>query len=246
MLEYLGRYTHRVAISNRRILKSVADSRVLTRIFSSPRQRHELAIDLGATDELTETGMYRLLVEQTVGTQGGQPWAVLTGLYTFDQSLADVELLGRVAKVAENSLDYSVQNTTRQALFLVTSRVEKYVGKTVVDTLFVRLGDVLSAVVVWTGTLLALPTAAFAALNLVLIGTWIAVAGISVTSPTATAATMRSHFGSAWRCVRTWRPIRSCWATARWSCCGSSRWRLFEQATRWPSSVRRANSKSSN
>src|SRR5205814_8001304 len=63
----------------------------------------ELAIDLGATDELTETGLYRLLVEQTVGTQGGQLWAVLTGLYTFDQSLADVEVLGRVAKVAEQA-----------------------------------------------------------------------------------------------------------------------------------------------
>ncbi|HEX7672137.1 MAG TPA: hypothetical protein VF395_21225, partial [Polyangiaceae bacterium] len=82
----------------------------------------------------------------------------------------------RVAKVAENSLDYSVQNTSRQALFLVTSRVEKYVGKTVVDTLFVRLGDVLSAVVVWSGTMLVLPTAAFAGLNLVLIATWIVVA----------------------------------------------------------------------
>lgn len=90
--------------------------------------------------------------------------------------VSPVLALIRVAKVAENSLDYSVQNTTRQALFLVTSRVEKYVGKTVVDTLFVRLGDVLSAVAVWTGSMLALPTAAFAALNLALIGTWIAVA----------------------------------------------------------------------
>ena len=36
-----------------------------------------------------------------------------------------------MAKVAENSLDYSLQNTARQALYLVSSRVEKYVGKTV-------------------------------------------------------------------------------------------------------------------
>ncbi|OAI55082.1 GntR family transcriptional regulator [Planctomycetaceae bacterium SCGC AG-212-F19] len=32
------------AAGNRRILKTVADSRVLTRLFSTPRQRHELAI----------------------------------------------------------------------------------------------------------------------------------------------------------------------------------------------------------
>ena len=59
----------------------------------------------------------------------------------------------RLVKVGENSIDYSLQNTARQALFLVSSRVEKYVGKTTVDTLFVRLGDVLSACVVAGGTL---------------------------------------------------------------------------------------------
>ncbi len=79
----------------------------------------------------------------------------------------------RVAKVAENSLDYSLQNTARQALYLVTSRVEKYVGKTLVDTLAVRLGDVLSACVVWLGSRMAVSTQAFASLNLVLIVVWI-------------------------------------------------------------------------
>lgn len=81
----------------------------------------------------------------------------------------------RVAKVAENSLDYSVQNTARQALYLVTSRVEKYVGKTMVDTLAVRLGDVLSACVVWLGSLIAMSTQAFAALNLGLTTAWLCV-----------------------------------------------------------------------
>ena len=57
----------------------------------------------------------------------------------------------RLVKVGENSIDYSLQNTARQTLYLVTSRVEKYVGKTTVDTLFVRLGDVLSACVVAGG-----------------------------------------------------------------------------------------------
>ena len=34
--------------------------------------------------------------------------------------------LVRIGKIAENSVDYSIQNTTRQALFLPTSRDAKY------------------------------------------------------------------------------------------------------------------------
>jgi len=98
---------------------------------------------------------------------------VAFGGYTV-MLLAPVLSLIRVAKVAENSLDYSVQNTARQALYLMATRVEKYVGKTAVDTFFVRLGDVLSACVVWLGAQFALPTPVFAAINLGLIATWIA------------------------------------------------------------------------
>lgn len=60
----------------------------------------ELAADLNATDDLRATGIYKLLVERTVGTPGGKPWAVLVGNYTFDQTDADAELLGRLAKIA--------------------------------------------------------------------------------------------------------------------------------------------------
>ena len=99
---------------------------------------------------------------------------VAFGGYTL-MLLAPVLSLIRIAKVAENSLDYSVQNTARQALYLVTTRVEKYVGKTAVDTFFVRLGDVFSAVIVWLGVKLSLSTQVFAALNLSLILLWIIV-----------------------------------------------------------------------
>lgn len=90
--------------------------------------------------------------------------------------VAPVLSLIRLAKAAENSIDYSVQNTARQALYLVASRVEKYVGKIAVDSFFVRFGDVLSAIVVYAGTKLALPTQVFAAINLVLILMWLFVA----------------------------------------------------------------------
>jgi AAA family ATP:ADP antiporter len=99
---------------------------------------------------------------------------VAFGGYTL-MLVAPVLSLIRLAKAAENSLDYSVQNTARQALYLVATRVEKYVGKIAVDSFFVRFGDVLSAVVVYVGAQLALSTQVFAAINLVLIGVWMFV-----------------------------------------------------------------------
>jgi AAA family ATP:ADP antiporter len=100
-----------------------------------------------------------------------QPAIALVGymLIAFSPALA----LIRLVKVGENSIDYSLQNTARQALYLVSSRVEKYVGKTTVDTLFVRLGDVLSACMVAGGTLVAASPRAFAAFNVVLVSAWV-------------------------------------------------------------------------
>ena len=67
----------------------------------------------------------------------------------------------RWVKTAENSVDYSLQNTVRQMLFLPTTRVEKYKAKQVIDSFVVRAGDVLSSATVFVGTaLLALGTAA--------------------------------------------------------------------------------------
>jgi type VI secretion system protein ImpC len=63
----------------------------------------ELAADLGSTDNLRSTGIYKLLAEQTVETFGGEPWAVLAGNYIFDNSREDAELLGRIAKIAKAS-----------------------------------------------------------------------------------------------------------------------------------------------
>jgi ATP:ADP antiporter, AAA family len=83
----------------------------------------------------------------------------------------------RWAKVAENSADYSVMNTARQMLWLPTSREEKYKAKQAADTFVVRVGDVLSAGLVWLGTHeVLLGMRGFATANLVLGALWIAVA----------------------------------------------------------------------
>jgi AAA family ATP:ADP antiporter len=88
---------------------------------------------------------------------------------------APILALIRLAKIAENSLDYSIQNTARQTLYLVATRAEKFVGKTVVDTFFVRVGDVFSAGLVWLGSRWALATPTFAAINLGLILVWVVI-----------------------------------------------------------------------
>ena len=78
-------------------------------------------------------------------------------------------------KIFENSTDYSIQNTTRQALFLPTSREAKYKAKQAIDSFFVRFGDMLQAGVVYVGVQLALSISGFALVNLVLIGVWLLI-----------------------------------------------------------------------
>jgi AAA family ATP:ADP antiporter len=83
----------------------------------------------------------------------------------------------RRIKFADNGLDYSLMNTTKQALFLPTDRDSKYDGKTAIDTFFVRFGDLITAAGVYIGlNVLAWKTHNFALLNLVLSLAWIALA----------------------------------------------------------------------
>jgi AAA family ATP:ADP antiporter len=82
----------------------------------------------------------------------------------------------RVAKTAENSVDYSLQNTVKQALFLPTTREEKYKAKAAIDTFFVRLGDTAAAAFVFVGlNLLDFGVTTFAWLNVGLVGFWVAL-----------------------------------------------------------------------
>jgi len=78
-------------------------------------------------------------------------------------------------KVADNSIDYSLGNTTKQALWLPTSREAKYKAKQAVDSFFMRAGDVIQAGIVFAGERLAFAVPAFAAVNVLLVGGWLAV-----------------------------------------------------------------------
>jgi AAA family ATP:ADP antiporter len=81
-----------------------------------------------------------------------------------------------MARAVESSLDYSLSNTTRQALWLVTSRGAKYKAKQVIDAFVVRIGDAASAGVVWVGARERFGLSTFIAINIVLCIAWLGAA----------------------------------------------------------------------
>jgi AAA family ATP:ADP antiporter len=100
--------------------------------------------------------------------------AIAFGSYSLI-ALAPILSYIQVAKVIENGTDYSLQNTTRHALFLPTSRSAKYKAKAAIDTFFVRFGDILSACLVYIGTQFYLETQSFARINAVVVLVWLLV-----------------------------------------------------------------------
>lgn len=84
----------------------------------------------------------------------------------------------RFAKILENATDYSIMNTVRQALYLLTSREAKYKAKAAIDTFVVRSGDMLQALVVLAGTKAGLALTGFAGVTLGIVVLWLTVAGL--------------------------------------------------------------------
>ena len=100
--------------------------------------------------------MVQLLLVSRIITAAGiarallvTPIAILAGFCLI--GLVPVFAVLQSALVVQRSLDYSLLNTTRSALLLPATREEKYQAKTAIDTLFYRLGDLLSSVGVFIG-----------------------------------------------------------------------------------------------
>jgi AAA family ATP:ADP antiporter len=117
-------------------------------------------------------------VFKKVGVGGALLFLPVVALSGYGASAA-LPLLAVVAtvKVVENSTDYSLQNTIQQALFLPTSRDAKYKAKSAIDTLSVRLGDLVSTGLVFVGAQLHFKTLGFALVNVgaALVWIWSAV-----------------------------------------------------------------------
>lgn len=83
----------------------------------------------------------------------------------------------RLMKTAENSVDYSINNTARQVLWLPTTTEMKYQAKPVVDSLFVRFGDGCAALTMFLGVhVFAFSMRTFFVVNIALTVVWIAAA----------------------------------------------------------------------
>lgn len=105
--------------------------------------------------------------------------ALALGGYFFI-SLGAFLVLVKWVKALENGMDYSLMNTTRTSLYLITSRQEKYKAQAVTRTFFHRSGDVLSGLLVFLGTTyLAFNVENFATVNIILVFIWI-ILGIMI------------------------------------------------------------------
>lgn len=100
---------------------------------------------------------------------------VALGGYAFLSFGAAIGVV-RLVKIFENASDYSIQNTTRHALFLPTSREVKYKAKAAIDTFFQRIGDFVSALLVFAGSAAAFGVEKFALVNAGLTVVWILIA----------------------------------------------------------------------
>jgi len=114
-------------------------------------------------------------------------WLKLPSAFLFLPALAlgnafvfafvPIVALAKAGKTAENATDYSLNNTLRQMLWLVTSPDMKYKAKQVVDTFCVRIGDVCSAVSVYLAVdVLKFSVPRFAWISIVLAGLWLVLA----------------------------------------------------------------------
>ena len=86
----------------------------------------------------------------------------------------------RAGKTLENATDYSLNNTARQLLWLPLAPALKYKAKQAVDTFFVRLGDLSSALLVALGSeVFAWSVREFALANALLAVTWLGL-GVAI------------------------------------------------------------------
>jgi AAA family ATP:ADP antiporter len=144
-----------------------------------PRQTESKAIHNAFMDYQLLTNLIALVIQlffvsrifKWVGIGGALLFLPLLALGGYALiSFGAVLVLVRWVKALENGTDYSLQNTTKAALFLVTKREEKYKAKAAIDTFFVRGGDTISAVAVLVGTeLLGLRIERYALLNVIVV-----------------------------------------------------------------------------
>ena len=99
----------------------------------------------------------------------------VVALFSYSaMAIVPVLAVVKLMKVAENSTDYSINNTARHVLWLPVASEVKFKGKPTIDSLFARVGDGMAALTVLIGVnVLALATGAFFAFSAALVFVWI-------------------------------------------------------------------------
>ncbi len=74
------------------------------KLFLLDVSKSELSAEFDAArDDLRISDTWRVLVDETVGSPGGLPWAAVAGNYFFDQSAGDLKLLARMGAIAREA-----------------------------------------------------------------------------------------------------------------------------------------------
>ena len=77
------------------------DSQLQLYLLDLPKS--ELAADLLSSDNLQNTDLYRLMVQETVRTPGAHPWALVGGAYAFDHTTEDGAILEKLASLCKEA-----------------------------------------------------------------------------------------------------------------------------------------------
>jgi AAA family ATP:ADP antiporter len=141
-------------------------SAILESLYATGSAAGEIVVDKGTYVGRFYGGFYFLVnlfgvliqffaVSRLIRVAGFSIAFALTPLVIFlgYASLALLPIVGwfRYFKIAENSLDYSLQNTARQMLYLPLSRQEKYEARAVIDPFGQRIGDLIQAGLIFFG-----------------------------------------------------------------------------------------------
>jgi AAA family ATP:ADP antiporter len=81
----------------------------------------------------------------------------------------------RIGKIAENATDYSLYNTTKQALWLPTNREQKYNAKMTIDSFVVRIGDLVASGASLAFIALGFGVRTYAIVNIGFVALWLVV-----------------------------------------------------------------------
>jgi type VI secretion system protein ImpC len=82
-----------------RVLKK--DTRIEVVIYDLTMD--ELRADLTSPDDLAETALFKLLIEEATQGPKGESWGLFVGHYVFDLTPGDSDLLGRLARISRQA-----------------------------------------------------------------------------------------------------------------------------------------------